>query len=199
MMGTTIKCDLLFNGIMWSAPGWWKLRPIRPVKEKKKKETFYKRGETWKSVIKATFVDRHFFKSSILLSAMGKRPPWWNVKHEMHKQQAWHNGRRDDHRKQTWKMRWKKISFVVTDLLHTHKKHTKNKASYKSRNSTESAFCYGDNVCMLQGPICQCFPGEGSWCGTSEWKLSWLSLSSYSYRWQQEKHTQGLGRNSLPG
>lgn len=73
------KCDLLFNDIMWSAPGWWKLRPIRPAKEKKK-QAFYKEGKTWNLLIKSQPVDRHSFWSSTVLCAMGKRQPRW----------AWH-------------------------------------------------------------------------------------------------------------
>lgn len=52
MMGRTLKFDLPFSGIMCSAPGWWKFRPMRPVQESKKRKDFTKWGKTRKSVIK---------------------------------------------------------------------------------------------------------------------------------------------------
>lgn len=74
--------------------------------------------------------------------------------------------------------------------MHAHTHAYKNKGRHKGRNSTEHAFCYGNDACMLQEPICQGFFWRDGWCGTSKWNSSWLSLSSFLYRRHKEKYTK---------
>lgn len=176
------KCDLLFNDIMWSAPGWWKLRPIRPAKEKKKKKkkhAFYKEGKTWNFLIKSQPVDRHSFWSSTVLCAMGKCQPGW----AWHKQQTHLHNLVEWHKRQTQttdagKRGWDTHPFVVTYLICTHARA--NKTSYKAKNSSKLLWLQCAHVTRT---IYLCFLGSK----VSKWKTSWLS--SFLYKKQTTKCT----------
>lgn len=172
-MGTTMKCHLLFKGIMWSAPGWWKLMPIRPVEEDKKRKDFTKGGKTWKLLIKATLLTDIHFNLPLYCQQ------WGNASHDEMFNMKWINNtftQRDTTAENRCEKQGRNThSFVGTHCICTHT-HT-NKGSYKARNSIVCAFCYDDNVCMLQGPICQRFHGETGGVGRLNGSLGYLRLS----------------------
>ncbi len=161
MMGTTMKCDLLFNGIMWSAPGWWKLRPIRPVEEKKKRS--YKRGKTWKSLIKATLLT-----DIVFLNLPFYCQQWENASHDEMFNMTWVNNKftqwdtmaeRTTTENRCEKQGGNTHSFVVTYLICAHTHKTKAAIRLGIQQSVHSAMV---TMCACyKGPSVSAFMGRG--------------------------------------
>lgn len=165
---------------MWSAPGWWKLRPMRPVKDKTKKaKRFYKRGKTWKGLIKASLLtDTHLIfhptVSREQTPALTKCLTWHEQTHLPNVTQ--------------WQKTWPQITnvkseverhtFLCCHISHTRTHSHKQKAAITLgiQQSVMHALLWWHCVHETRAHLSVLSWGEG-WCPTSKWKPSWLSVS----------------------